>query len=127
MTANGEKRILATGRALVGSDRLIVPKNLAHIYVSPRKRAQRTLELLGLGCKPGVIPWEAHGDLPETNHGDIEGQKKGTDALVEVTEAVREWEYGDYEGVTSKEIKAQREKDGLPQWDIWRDGCPGGE
>ncbi|KAK5718209.1 Sedoheptulose 1,7-bisphosphatase [Elasticomyces elasticus] len=139
LTANGEKRILATGRALVGKDRLIIPGNLAHIYVSPRKRAQRTLELLGLGCQPGAIPWQAHGELPETNQGGradggggradgVEaGHAKGTNALVEVTEAIREWDYGDYEGVTSKEIQAQREKDGLPPWDIWRDGCPGGE
>ena len=35
LTANGEKRILATGRALVGNDRLIVPKNLAHMYFPP--------------------------------------------------------------------------------------------
>ena len=35
LTVNGEKRIRATGKALVGADRLIVPKNLAHIYVSP--------------------------------------------------------------------------------------------
>jgi probable phosphoglycerate mutase len=31
LTANGEKRILATGRALVGDDRLIVPRKLAHM------------------------------------------------------------------------------------------------
>jgi len=31
LTANGEKRVLATGKALVGSDRLIVPGNLAHM------------------------------------------------------------------------------------------------
>lgn len=31
LTANGEKRIRATGRALVGNDRLIVPKKLAHM------------------------------------------------------------------------------------------------
>lgn len=34
LTANGEKRILATGRALVGDDRLIVPKNLAHMHLA---------------------------------------------------------------------------------------------
>ena len=33
LTANGEKRIRATGKALVGDDRLIVPGNLAHMYV----------------------------------------------------------------------------------------------
>jgi probable phosphoglycerate mutase len=31
LTANGEKRIRATGRAMVGNDRLIVPKKLAHM------------------------------------------------------------------------------------------------
>ncbi|EMC94421.1 hypothetical protein BAUCODRAFT_578420 [Baudoinia panamericana UAMH 10762] len=118
LTANGEKRIRATGRALVGADRLIVPRNLAHIYVSPRKRAQRTLELLGLGLEDDM-PWQAHGDIAKAN--------KGTRAKIEVTEAIREWDYGDYEGITSKEIAAQREKDGLPKWDIWKDGCPNGE
>lgn len=33
LTANGEKRVIATGKALVGDDRLIVPRNLAHMYV----------------------------------------------------------------------------------------------
>lgn len=31
LTADGEKRIKATGKALVGNDRLIVPKNLVHV------------------------------------------------------------------------------------------------
>jgi broad specificity phosphatase PhoE len=31
LTANGEKRIIATGSALVGPDRLIVPDNIAHV------------------------------------------------------------------------------------------------
>ncbi len=33
-----------------------------------------------------------------------------------------EWDYGDYEGVTSAEIRRRR-----PGWDLWRDGCPNGE
>jgi len=33
LTANGEKRVLATGKALVGNDRLIAPSKLAHMYV----------------------------------------------------------------------------------------------
>lgn len=33
LTPNGEKRIRATGKALVGDDRLIVPGNLAHMYI----------------------------------------------------------------------------------------------
>jgi sedoheptulose-bisphosphatase len=46
---------------------------------------------------------------------------------VTVTADIREWEYGEYEGITSKEIRERREREGLPPWDIWRDGCPGGE
>ena len=37
-------------------------------------------------------------------------------------EDLREWDYGDYEGRTTKEIRAER-----PDWLLWRDGCPGGE
>jgi broad specificity phosphatase PhoE len=33
LTSNGEKRIRATGKALVGDDRLIVTGNLGHMYV----------------------------------------------------------------------------------------------
>lgn len=33
LTSDGEKRIQATGKALVGEDRLIVPSKLAHMYV----------------------------------------------------------------------------------------------
>lgn len=32
LTENGKKRIRATGKALVGEDRLIVPNELAHMY-----------------------------------------------------------------------------------------------
>lgn len=123
LTANGERRIRATGKALVGPDRLIVPKHLAHIYVSPRKRAQRTLELLGLGVKHG-IPWEQHGELAEHNVTEEEG----CDAKIEVTEEIREWDYGEYEGITTPEIRKRRKEKGQREaWDIWRDGCPGGE
>jgi len=117
LTANGEKRIIATGRALIGDDRLIVPKNIAHIYVSPRKRAQRTLELLDIGCRE-KLPWvEQH-----TSETGIR-----TEAKVQITEDIREWDYGNYEGITSGQIREMREKVGLPSWDIWKDGCPGGE
>lgn len=33
-----------------------------------------------------------------------------------------EWDYGDYEGLTSAQIRERQ-----PDWDLWRDGCPGGE
>jgi len=119
LTANGEKRIRATGKALVGDDRLIVPRNLAHIYVSPRRRAQRTLELLGLGCAD-PMPWQT--DRP---YADCDVR---TNAKVQITEDIREWDYGDYEGLTSATIRQQRKARGLREdWDIWRDGCEGGE
>jgi len=118
LTSNGEKRVRATGRALVGDDRLIVPRQLVHIFVSPRSRAQKTLELLDLGCHD-PYPWQiSHAQTSEVR----------STATVTVTEDIREWDYGDYEGITSAEIKRLREEKAqkLP-WDIWRDGCPGGE
>jgi broad specificity phosphatase PhoE len=33
-----------------------------------------------------------------------------------------EWDYGDFEGLTTGEIRERK-----PAWDLWRDGCPGGE
>lgn len=88
-------------------------------YVSPRTRAQRTLELLEIGCKER-LPWT------EARKAEAEEPIR-TEARVEVTEAIREWDYGDYEGLTSKTIRAQREEKGLGSWNIWTDGCPGGE
>ena len=99
------------------------PRNQADIeyyfsYVSPRKRAQRTLELLNLGCRDR-LPWQQQ---QETAPFDIR-----TDAKVQIDEDVREWDYGNYEGLTSATIKEQRAATGEGLWDIWRDGAPGGE
>jgi broad specificity phosphatase PhoE len=33
-----------------------------------------------------------------------------------------EWDYGEYEGMRTSEIQSLH-----PDWDVWRDGCPGGE
>lgn len=41
---------------------------------------------------------------------------------VEVDPDLVEWDYGEYEGLRRDEIQAER-----PEWDIFRDGCPGGE
>lgn len=35
---------------------------------------------------------------------------------------LREWDYGDYEGLTTAEIHAR-----APDWSLWSDGAPGGE
>ncbi|KAJ5249163.1 hypothetical protein N7468_000614 [Penicillium chermesinum] len=117
LTSNGEKRVKATGKALVGSDRLIVPKKLVHVYVSPRARAQRTLELLDIGCRER-LPWKKE---------SVKEEFIRTEAQVQITEAIREWDYGDYEGLTSKQIRELREKNGQGPWNIWTEGCPGGE
>jgi probable phosphoglycerate mutase len=39
-----------------------------------------------------------------------------------LTPLLREVDYGDYEGLTSKEIH-----EGRPGWEVFSDGCPGGE
>jgi broad specificity phosphatase PhoE len=39
-----------------------------------------------------------------------------------IDDDLQEWSYGEYEGRTTAEIRTER-----PGWDIWRDGCPGGE
>ncbi len=66
--------------------------DFALVLVSPLQRARETCELCGLG-----------------------GAAQPRDELME-------WDYGDYEGLTSAEIAEQR-----PDWNLWRDGCPGGE
>ena len=41
---------------------------------------------------------------------------------ITVTELLREIDYGAYEGLTSAQIRVDK-----PDWDLWRDGSPGGE
>ena len=62
------------------------------VLCSPLSRARETCELAGLGDR------------------------------AELTDDLLEWDYGDYEGRTSAEIRADR-----PGWLLWRDGCPDGE
>ena len=64
----------------------------ARVWTSPRHRAIRTCELAGLG------------------------------AVAEVEPDLAEWDYGDYEGLTSVAIRRRR-----PTWSLFDDGCPGGE
>jgi broad specificity phosphatase PhoE len=46
----------------------------------------------------------------------------GFGATATVDPDLLEWNYGEYEGLRSSEILAKR-----PDWQIYRDGCPGGE
>jgi broad specificity phosphatase PhoE len=40
----------------------------------------------------------------------------------EVNPLISEWDYGDYEGTTTEEIRKA-----VPNWLVWTHGCPGGE
>jgi probable phosphoglycerate mutase len=46
----------------------------------------------------------------------------GLGARAELDERLLEWDYGDYEGITSRQIHERH-----PDWSLWRDGCPNGE
>ncbi|SDY96905.1 probable phosphoglycerate mutase [Micromonospora pattaloongensis] len=43
-------------------------------------------------------------------------------AVTDIDDDLAEWHYGEYEGITTPQIRARR-----PDWELWRDGCPGGE
>ena len=49
-------------------------------------------------------------------------RRAGLGEHAELREELLEWDYGEYEGRTTVDIRAQR-----PDWSLWRDGCPGGE
>ena len=81
------------GRRLAERLRPVLAKeSFELVLVSPRQRARETVEIAGLGKQAIVDP-----DLAE-------------------------WNYGQYEGLTSQEIHEK-----APGWLIFRDGCPGGE
>ena len=49
-------------------------------------------------------------------------QLAGLGDQAQVRDDLHEWNYGEYEGMTTAEIHQRR-----PGWSLWRDGCPGGE
>jgi broad specificity phosphatase PhoE len=49
-------------------------------------------------------------------------REAGLGDQAELTPDLYEWDYGEYEGITTAEIR-----EGRPGWNLWRDGCPGGE
>jgi probable phosphoglycerate mutase len=75
---------------------LLAPLRFAAVVTSPRQRARETCALAGCGHRP--------------------------DAAAVVDEDLAEWDYGEYEGITSAQIHSR-----APEWSLWRDGCPGGE
>jgi probable phosphoglycerate mutase len=46
----------------------------------------------------------------------------GLEEQAQVQVELGEWDYGDYEGLTTAQIHRRR-----PGWSLWRDGCPNGE
>lgn len=64
----------------------------SRVLTSPRQRARRTCQLAGLG------------------------------AAAEIEPNLAEWDYGNYEGQRSGDIRNER-----PDWNVFRDGCPDGE
>ena len=64
----------------------------ARVLTSPLQRTRRTCELAGFG------------------------------SAAEIDRDLVEWNYGEYEGRLTSDIRAER-----PEWQLFRDGCPGGE
>jgi broad specificity phosphatase PhoE len=62
------------------------------VLTSPMSRARRTCELAGFGDRAQIEP------------------------------NLMEWDYGEYEGRKTADIRKER-----PDWYLWRDGVPGGE
>jgi broad specificity phosphatase PhoE len=85
LTEHGEQEAIALTKPLASI-------SFAKVLTSPRIRARRTCELVGLA------------------------------PLAEVDADLSEWDYGDYDGKRSSDIKTHR-----PDWNLYRDGCPQGE
>ncbi|KAK1517225.1 phosphoglycerate mutase [Colletotrichum abscissum] len=107
LNEKGEQQVAAAAKAHAGAGKTIDPKRLVLVIVSPRKRAQHTLNLF--------LPMSDDGDqMPE----------------VVVNDDIAEWDHGEYEGLTKEKIRERRWAMGLDKgtgWDIWRDGCARGE
>lgn len=97
-----------------------------HSYCSPRINARRTAEILRLGTRNHLHFLDRETGQTFETESQVEGDT--ADANIHVTKWLEEWDFGDYEGLTLQSIKdARMKKFGDPTWDIWREGCPGGE
>jgi broad specificity phosphatase PhoE len=71
---------------------ILAAHQFARVFSSPLQRARTKAELAGFGDRLQIVP-----DLTE-------------------------WNYGEFEGLTSEEIWREQ-----PNWKLWADGTPGGE
>lgn len=76
----------------VAIGKLLAGQHFDHVFASPMLRAQETGRLAGFGDR------------------------------IRVHEGLLEFDYGDFEGLTTEQIWATH-----PDWELFRDGCPGGE
>jgi probable phosphoglycerate mutase len=79
-------------RQAAAMGQLLAGRPFSLVLTSPRLRARETCRIAGYG------------------------------AHAEVDEDLSEWDYGDYEGRSTQQIREQR-----PGWEIWRDGVVNGE
>jgi broad specificity phosphatase PhoE len=70
----------------------LADRRFAVVLTSPLERASETCRLAGYG------------------------------SVARARDDLLEWDYGDYEGKTTREIREER-----PDWSLWRDGVPNGE
>jgi len=92
-TSRTDLPLLDEGRARAEAlARRIADRRFALVLSSPMTRALETARLAGLAD------------------------------VLEITEDLHELGYGEYEGLTTAGLRAER-----PGWDLWTDGAPGGE
>jgi broad specificity phosphatase PhoE len=92
-TGNSDIPLTEVGRRQAESLRgALQSRRFERVVSSPRRRSLDTCRLAGLGDR------------------------------AEVMDDLAEWDYGEYDGITSRQIRESR-----PDWVLWRDGCPGGE
>jgi broad specificity phosphatase PhoE len=92
-TGNSDIPLTEVGRRQAESLRdALQSRRFERVVSSPRQRSLDTCRLAGLGDR------------------------------VEVMDDLAEWDYGEYDGITTRQIRERR-----PDWLLWRDGCPGGE
>jgi probable phosphoglycerate mutase len=92
-TSRTDLPLVEAGRARASVlGRELAGRSFALVLCSPLRRARETCSLAGFG------------------------------EVAVVDDDLREWDYGEYEGLRTLEIRERR-----PDWWLWRDGCPGGE